>query len=194
MLKQREEVCSISLIINILVSFSVLLTSANALVQGLQQVKNEVRAVSRLPVLDPNDKFLYQMSEFVKKAEPSINELKSLCDSLDEDLKKLLVYYGEEPNDNPEDFFSIISSFASAIAKARKDLESARKKAAANRRNDRRTNGKEDLGLGLSPTVNAGKAMEQGDLDEAIRELRNGVRRKRTGRIPSTAVKRTVAA
>ena len=54
---------------------------------------------------------------FVEDAEPKVASIRDRATELDEELKQLLVYYGEDPSvTKPEDFFGLIVSFASSLA------------------------------------------------------------------------------
>ncbi|RKP25439.1 hypothetical protein SYNPS1DRAFT_22598 [Syncephalis pseudoplumigaleata] len=113
------------------VSFSALLSSTSSLVQGLQNVKNEVRTLSNMKNRDPKDRFLIVMNNFVKRADPTVSSLQELASRLEQELQELLIYFGEDPATKPEDFFSIIVSFSSALAKAQKENEAEQQKRSA---------------------------------------------------------------
>jgi diaphanous 1 len=56
---------------------------------------------------------------FVAQVSPTVEALKKMGASVEEELQSLLVYYGERPDSpeapKPEDFFGLISSFASSL-------------------------------------------------------------------------------
>lgn len=56
---------------------------------------------------------------FVKEVTPKIDKLKLMGDSVDQQIKSLLLYYGESPDspDAPkaEDFFGMIATFYSSL-------------------------------------------------------------------------------
>ena len=57
---------------------------------------------------------------FVEDVEPKVASIRDRAMKLDEELKQLLVYYGEDPSaTKPEDFFGLIVSFASSLAVSR---------------------------------------------------------------------------
>ncbi|KAI9276962.1 hypothetical protein BDA99DRAFT_429766 [Phascolomyces articulosus] len=70
------------------------------------------------------------MEEFLIEAEPIGNNLKSMTKDIDEKLKELISYYGEDPLAvKSEDFFDIIYTFSSSFAKAQVEIHEARERA-----------------------------------------------------------------
>ncbi|KAI9267815.1 hypothetical protein BY458DRAFT_572944, partial [Sporodiniella umbellata] len=68
--------------------------------------------------------------EFILEAEPVIDDLKSMAKSLEDKLKELILYYGEDPTViKSEEFFNIISSFLVSFEKAQTEIYQARERA-----------------------------------------------------------------
>jgi predicted nucleotidyltransferase len=56
------------------------------------------------------------MEEFVVEAEPIVNDLKAMTKDIEEKLKELILYYGEDPiSIKSEEFFDIISTFSNSF-------------------------------------------------------------------------------
>lgn len=73
---------------------------------------NQRRKTSELQI----DRFAESMEEFILEAEPIVNDLKSMTKDIEEKLKLLILYYGEDPNTiKSEEFFDIISSFSNSF-------------------------------------------------------------------------------
>lgn len=87
---------------------------------------NRRRKTSELQI----DRFAEAMDEFVLEAEPVVNDLKAMTRDIEEKLKDLIVYYGEDPNTiKSEDFFDIISTFSNSFEKAQIEIHEARERA-----------------------------------------------------------------
>lgn len=57
------------------------------------------------------------LQAFVTDVGPAVQSIKAMVTTLDEDLKGLLAYFGEDPTaTKPEDFFATIVSFASSLS------------------------------------------------------------------------------
>ncbi|CAI2175942.1 18087_t:CDS:10 [Funneliformis geosporum] len=147
------------------VSVVTVMSSVTSLVTGVSQIKEEMRVLKRIRLITVNDRFLEVMDDFVKQVESTIQRIQETATNLDNELKQMLIYYGEDPKSiKPEDFFGLIVSFSSSIMKARKENEDARKK----------TNKKPSDAISIASSNDA-----QGDFDDAIRELRSGLKRNR---------------
>lgn len=73
---------------------------------------NQRRKTTELQI----DRFAESMEEFILEAEPIVNDLKSMTKDIEEKLKLLILYYGEDPNTiKSEEFFDIISSFSNSF-------------------------------------------------------------------------------
>lgn len=117
--------------IQYIVSPPTLFASVNSLNGNLSQIKEELnvnrrRKTSELQI----DRFAEAMEEFVLEAEPVVNDLKAMTRDIEEKLKDLIVYYGEDPNTiKSEEFFDIISTFSNSFEKAQIEIHEARERA-----------------------------------------------------------------
>lgn len=110
------------------------MNSVNSLVNGLSNITEEIRILKRIRISPPSDKFISTMEvsrfptnllmlstdfvrqSFVRHAAPAIEALKTMGSKLDDDLKALVRYYGEDSTSTkPEDVFGIIVQFSSAL-------------------------------------------------------------------------------
>jgi diaphanous 1 len=63
------------------------------------------------------------MAQFTKaftvRVDPTVDALKKMCCAVEEELRSLLSYFGEQPDSpdgcKPEDFFGLIVSFSSSL-------------------------------------------------------------------------------
>ncbi|KAI9344426.1 hypothetical protein BD770DRAFT_328965 [Pilaira anomala] len=70
------------------------------------------------------------MEEFISEAEPIVEDLKSMTSDIEEKLRELILYYGEDPNIiKSEEFFEIISTFSNSFEKAQIEIHEARERA-----------------------------------------------------------------
>lgn len=70
---------------------------------------NTRRKTSELQI----DRFAEAMEEFLLEAEPIVNDLKAMTKGIEEKLRELILYYGEDPTTTKsEEFFDIISTFS----------------------------------------------------------------------------------
>lgn len=89
----------------------------NSLNGSLLQIKEELntnrrRKTSELQI----DRFAESMEEFILEAEPVVNDLKAMTKNIEEKLRELILYYGEDPNTiKSEEFFDIISTFSNSF-------------------------------------------------------------------------------
>ncbi|CAG8692903.1 10799_t:CDS:2, partial [Funneliformis mosseae] len=158
------------------VSVVTVMSSVTSLVTGVSQIKEEMRVLKRIRLIPVNDRFLEVMDDFVIQVESTIKRIQETATNLDNELKQMLIYYGEDPKSiKPEDFFGLIVSFSSSLMKARKENEDARKKVEKDKDNAlKQTNKKPSDAISIASSNDA-----QGDFDDAIRELRSGLKRNR---------------
>ncbi|GAA5796254.1 hypothetical protein HPULCUR_001624 [Helicostylum pulchrum] len=99
------------------VSPPTLFASVNALNGHLAQIREELNNNQRRKTTELQiDRFAESMEEFILEAEPIVNDLKSMTKDIEEKLKLLILYYGEDPNTiKSEEFFDIISSFSNSF-------------------------------------------------------------------------------
>ncbi|KAF9969444.1 hypothetical protein BGZ73_008202, partial [Actinomortierella ambigua] len=162
------------------VSVQSLLATIQSQVNGMKLVEEEIKTLSQLKQVPANDKFVQVMQDFVAANEQGVAMLTEAGQTLEQDLKKLLAYYGEDSvNTKPEDFFGMLVSFSTMLQKAQAENEAQVKKlskqAAQNNRDKNRR-----------PTVPVGgvsiAAIRDGHMDDAIRGLKSGLRRTRRER------------
>jgi len=112
-----------------------------------------------------------------KQVEPTIESIREIATNLDNELQQMLIYYGEDPKSTkPEDFFGLIVSFSSSLMKACKENEEVRKKAEKERDNAlKQANKKPSDAISIASSNDL-----QGGFDDAIRELRSGLKRNRS--------------
>ncbi|PPQ84655.1 hypothetical protein CVT24_006861 [Panaeolus cyanescens] len=113
------------------VSASTVLQNVNSLVSGLNQVQEEVKHISALGNRS-GDHFVAVMRRFISETTPSVEALKNMGDTVDKELKSLLLYYGEKQDGpeapKPEDFFGLIASFSSSLQKCALEVHDAEAK------------------------------------------------------------------
>jgi hypothetical protein len=83
----------------------------------LAQIREELNNNQRRKTTELQiDRFAESMEEFILEAEPIVNDLKSMTKDIEEKLRLLILYYGEDPNTiKSEEFFDIISSFSNSF-------------------------------------------------------------------------------
>ncbi|KAG0026570.1 hypothetical protein BGZ82_009398 [Podila clonocystis] len=162
------------------ISVPTLMNTVNSFVAGMNQIREEIRVLRRIRISPPNDQFEAIMEKFVEDSEEGIQQIMTTGQQLEQDLKQLLIFYGEDPvNTKPEDFFGMIVSFSSMLQKSQMENEAMAKRLSKsqqlannkNRRPSEATNG----GLSIA-------AIRDGHMDDAIRGLRSGLRRNRRDR------------
>jgi len=168
------------------------------LVMGLQQVNDEIKKLGLLGSIPSDDQFIPVMKKFSLDANDSVGALKKMGQSLDSELRSLLAYYGETPNKidalKPEDFFGLILTFSSSLQKAAVEVRDISptivlpSTVAAPKAINEPEPEPTVKGL-LVPTMKsqghaAGgrQTLSRGDLDQAIRSMRDGKRRTRPDR------------
>lgn len=106
------------------VSPPTLFANVNSLNGSILQIKEELsthrrRKPSELQI----DRFAEAMEEFVLEAEPIVEDLKAMTKNIEEKLRDLILYYGEDPNTiKSEEFFDIISTFSNSFEVRRHKL------------------------------------------------------------------------
>lgn len=119
------------------------MASVKTVVSGLDQVRDEVKFLSKMRIASANDRFVEVGSDFVKKNEALVKSVKLAGEEVKRDLAKMLGYYGfasddqppgpqqqAMPQTKPEDFFGLISSFGQAMMRAEVEvLEAERREA-----------------------------------------------------------------
>ncbi|CAI2179903.1 4983_t:CDS:10 [Funneliformis geosporum] len=156
------------------ISVVTVIASVNELSNGINLIKEEINFMKNLQTKQ-NDYFIKNMEEFVEKAEPTIINIQDTTQKLEENLKELLICYCEDPiTTKPEEFFGMIVSFGSSLIKAKQDNEETKKKAEKEKQTRLTIRRPSEAPLSLASLA------AKGDLDETIRELRNGLKRSRS--------------
>ncbi|KAG8832027.1 hypothetical protein FRC18_005585 [Serendipita sp. 400] len=184
------------------ISVQFILSSINSLYTGLEKVKDELE-LARTTISDPSDAFVRAMDPFVSRMQPVLDSLKSSGNALDLGLKQMLSYFGEATDSadsiKPEDFFNLIISFSSALQKAALDVHAAEAKKKPisapkvtietdeQQQNTIKMSHSQSSDHYLSPPSSQGRAagtitIGRGDVDQAIRSIREGQRRRRHDR------------
>ncbi|PPQ68279.1 hypothetical protein CVT26_006195 [Gymnopilus dilepis] len=185
------------------VSVQTVTQSVNALVAGLDKVKAEVEEHRRLQSTH-QDRFVQVMQLFIHEKLSTVDALKNMGQTVERDIRSLLTYFGENPDSpeapKPEDFFGLIASFSSSLQKCALEVHDVEMQA------KRTTSIKltveepaeetpEVTVKGVSSNGAAGqiakesqgraagnRSVGRGDLDQAIRSMREGKRRNRPTR------------
>ncbi|KAF8945986.1 hypothetical protein BGZ47_001547 [Haplosporangium gracile] len=163
------------------ISVPTLMNSCNSLVAGMNQIKEEIQVLKRIRISPPNDYFINVMEKFTEANEEGILKIVELGQGLEQDLKKLLIFYGEDPvNTKPEDFFGMLVSFSTMLQKSQLENEAMAKRLLAKANQANKTTNRAAGSAGSTALSVA--AIRDGHLDDAIRGLRSGLRRNRKDR------------
>ncbi|KAF9200795.1 hypothetical protein BGZ49_008981 [Haplosporangium sp. Z 27] len=159
------------------ISVQTLMNSVNSLVAGMNQIREEIRVLRKIRISPPNDHFVDVMEKFADINDEGIQKIVEVGQGLEQDLKKLLMFYGEDSNNTkPEDFFGMLVSFSTMLQKSQLENEALEKRLNKNQQTAKNRRPSEAAG-GLSMA-----AIRDGHLDDAIRGLRSGLRRNRRDR------------
>ncbi|KAJ8487756.1 hypothetical protein ONZ45_g14224 [Pleurotus djamor] len=98
-----------------------MMQTQSSLISGLGQVKSEISQLKGVRTSLEGDRFVFVMQPFVDETSPKIDKLRLMGDSVNNQIKSLLAYYGESSDSaealKPEDFFGLISAFYSSLQK-----------------------------------------------------------------------------
>ncbi|EJD01599.1 FH2-domain-containing protein [Fomitiporia mediterranea MF3/22] len=115
------------------VSMQTVSAAVTTLASGLAQVQSEIKLQRQSRNVHSDDRFVQVMEPFVVQVTSSIQALENMNRAVESDLKSLMAYYGEMADSpegpKPEDFFSLIVSFSSALRKAALEVHDAQTKA-----------------------------------------------------------------
>ncbi|KAG0276555.1 hypothetical protein BGZ95_007390 [Linnemannia exigua] len=161
------------------ISVPTLMNSCNSLIAGMNQIREEIRVLRHIRISPPNDCFIDIMEKFADANEEGIQKIVELGQGLEQDLKKLLIFYGEDPvNTKPEDFFGMLVSFSTMLQKSQLENEAmAKKLLSKSHQQQQQQANRSKVGTAISVA-----AIRDGHLDDAIRGLRSGLRRNRKDR------------
>ncbi|CAG8625746.1 6835_t:CDS:10 [Cetraspora pellucida] len=148
------------------VSYVAVMGSVVSLSSGADQIKEEIRVLKKLRLTPNNDRFCEIMEEFFKQIEPTIKGIKEFTQILEEKLKQLLIYYGEDPTiTKPEEFFGMIVEFGKSLAASISNITLFVSAMLVVRRQ--------------SDTSSIASLLAGKDFDNTIRDLRSGLRKNR---------------
>jgi len=170
--------------------------SVNSMFVGLSQVNAEITHLKSLKDLSPNDQFIRVMQPFASKFGDNVAALKNMSNSVDSELRSLLQYYGEDPDGpdcpTPDIFFGWISSFSSSLQKCAREIQAKLNPQVLMPIRIPSENMPSESTIkaaqGSSPHLlspqggSQGHSVGRGDLDQAIRSMRDGNRRVRPSR------------
>ncbi|KAI8600503.1 hypothetical protein EDD21DRAFT_376993 [Dissophora ornata] len=161
------------------ISMQTLMNSVNSLVAGMNQIREEIRVLRRIRISPPNDHFIDIMERFADANEEGIQNVVLLGQGLEQDLRQLLIFYGEDAtNTKPEDFFGMLVSFSTQLQKSQMENETLAKRIQSKNQQLVNKNRRPSEAVGGLSVA----AIRDGHLDDAIRGLRSGLRRNRRDR------------
>jgi hypothetical protein len=113
------------------VSAPTLFANVNTLNSGITQIKEEIANMNKRKTSEHHiDRFTESMDEFLVEAVPVVEDLKAMTKDIEEKLKDLILYYGEDPTTiQSEEFFDIISKFSNSFERAQIEIHEARERA-----------------------------------------------------------------
>jgi hypothetical protein len=101
------------------VSFTAVLNSVSSITKGLEKVQAEIKTLNVLAASPPSDRFVPVMSRFALEATSSVDKIRTKGESIGEELKALLEFFGEVTEGpeatKPEDFFGMVLTFSLAL-------------------------------------------------------------------------------
>ncbi|GAA5859773.1 hypothetical protein JCM1840_006447 [Sporobolomyces johnsonii] len=177
------------------ISTVTVMQTVQSLVAGVAQAKEEVALLQSLQVSPPGDQFLPVMEQFVRHATPAMQALEKHGQTLDEDLRNLVLYFGEDPaQTKAEELFDLVAQFSSSLLRAELEVKAADAKAEAAAAKASQATlaplaakevppqtppaGKSQSFQGTLSPASAG-SIGRGHFDSAIRDLRNGISSRR---------------
>lgn len=101
----------------LIVSAPALFANVNSLNSSILQIKEEIAHMNKRKTSEHHiDRFTEAMEEFLLEAVPVVEDLKAMTKNIEEKLRELILYYGEDPNMvKSEEFFDIISKFSNSF-------------------------------------------------------------------------------
>jgi diaphanous 1 len=142
------------------------------------------QASAELPHLSPDDPLVSHLQSFVDKTTPRIQHLRTLHQDMLSELASLQVFFAEKP-DSVEETFTTILSFALTLQKAAVEMskfpDPIKPKPIISKVPALHTTAP-STGSDTTPTGTLARGptmtMKRGELDEAIRSIHGGVRRR----------------
>ncbi|BGP21424.1 hypothetical protein JCM10295v2_000299 [Rhodotorula toruloides] len=178
------------------ISSATAMQTVQTLVAGANQVEQELDILRESRVLDGEDRFVQVMEQFVRHVKPAMKALQEHAATIDEELKTLLRYFGEDlAQTKPEELFDLVAQFAAMLSRARNEVEAADAEATMKQATLSPRSPQKELAkvIGLRPplphrtssqeTVTAASGtLGRGQFDTVLRDLRNGSVRSRRQR------------
>ncbi|KAH0840265.1 hypothetical protein J3R83DRAFT_1272 [Lanmaoa asiatica] len=168
------------------ISFQTVSQAVQSAIASRAKVEAEIQLLKQLRHPSANDQFVTVMQHFIVQVSGSVEALKELAASVENDLRSLFSYYGESfdsPNSpKSDDFFGMICSFSSSLQKAAIDV-APRTPTSPSPSDDKRETIKSteptpnDL-LAPPPRHERQRSFGRGGLDEALRTLKDGQTRR----------------
>lgn len=189
------------------ISFPTLQQNVRSLLTSLDKVKEEISLLKQIRAPSDNDRFVITMQPFTLEVARSVDALNKMAALVEIDLRSLFSYYGENLDSpegpKPDEFFGMICSFSSALQKAALEVHDAQRKAPhlAQRKmlsspqssSEETINAQHDpshdLIISSSGIQERSTSIGRGNLEEAIRTLREGRKRCRAPRSIAKASK-----
>jgi hypothetical protein len=186
------------------ISFPTLQQNVKSLLTSLDKVKEEISLLKQIRTPSDNDRFVTIMQPFTLEVAQSVDALNKMAGLVETDLRALFSYYGEDLDSpegpKPDEFFGMICSFSSSLQKAALEIHDTQKKAPQGKMPSLLPSKPEETVQAQhdpshdSPIPSAGiyersASISRGNLDEAIRSLREGRKRCRTPRSIARASK-----
>ncbi|KAF0356988.1 FH2-domain-containing protein [Gigaspora margarita] len=161
------------------VSYVAVTATVASLGSGADLIKEEIRILKKIRLTPNNDRFCELMEEFIQQIEPTIERIKEYTKELEEKLKQLLIYYGEDPTvTKPEEFFGMIVEFGKSLARVRRENEEERKR--IEKEHLKELNAQSRMAIRRpSDTSSIASLLAGQDFDNTIRDLRSGLRKNR---------------
>ncbi|KAH7887379.1 hypothetical protein F5I97DRAFT_1925836 [Phlebopus sp. FC_14] len=170
------------------VSFQTVSQSVKSIITSFGKAEAEVQFfLKQDEPPSTNDRFVEVMQPFLVRISGQVHALKDLTASVENDLRSLFIYYGESfdspEGPKPDEFFGMICSFSSSLQKAAEEVGNATARPALDTRRlaeeSKMTvmNAEKpmsDLLVVPSKGHERQRSCDPGDVDEAIRILRNG--------------------
>ncbi|KAF9232167.1 hypothetical protein BU15DRAFT_55302 [Melanogaster broomeanus] len=179
------------------ISFQTTSQAVQSVIASRAKVEAEVQLLNQLRHPSANDQFVKVMQPFLAQISGSVEALKEMTASVESDLRSLFTYYGESfessEGPKPDDFFAMICSFSSSLQKAAFEVGPqalALTPAQDSRQQVSISELPEERKLNSPQTRPSGRSHGRGDLDQALRTLKDGqTRRQRTPRSIARATK-----
>lgn len=173
------------------ISFPTLQQNVQSLLTSLDKVKEEISLLKQIRTPSDNDQFVTIMQPFTLEVAQRVDALNNMAVLVETDLRALFSYYGEDLNSpegpKPDDFFGMICSFSSSLQKAALEIHDRQKKVPAlaqgkvsqSSSEEARHDPSHDLPI---PSTEHSASIGRGNLEEAMRSLREGRKRCRPPR------------